>query len=54
MEVLESVDSSELDDVVEKVLDAVEKQPCKFNLMMTMKMIVLRDPDLAVSSCSVL
>ena len=29
MEVLESVSHSELDDVIEKVLDAVEKQPCK-------------------------
>lgn len=31
MEVLESVNPSELDDIVEKVLDAVEKQPCKYN-----------------------
>uniref|UniRef100_A0A3B3YGF5 DNA polymerase epsilon subunit n=1 Tax=Poecilia mexicana TaxID=48701 RepID=A0A3B3YGF5_9TELE len=51
VEVLESVDSSELDDVVEKVLDAVEKQPCKFSLMM--KMSVLRVSDLAVSSYNV-
>lgn len=28
-EVLESVNVSELEDVIEKVLDSVEKQPCK-------------------------
>lgn len=27
MEVLEAVDPSEVDDVIERVLDAVEKQP---------------------------
>ena len=30
VEVLESVNPSELDDVIERVLDAVEKQPCKY------------------------
>ncbi len=35
MEVLESVSPSELDDVVERVLDAVEKQPCKYNMNTT-------------------
>lgn len=30
VEVLESVNPSELEDVVERVLDAVEKQPCKY------------------------
>lgn len=29
VEVLESVSPSELDDIIEKVLDAVEKQPRK-------------------------
>lgn len=29
VEALESVNASELDDIIEKVLDAVEKQPCK-------------------------
>lgn len=28
VEVMESVSPSELEDVIEKVLDAVEKQPC--------------------------
>lgn len=31
VEVLESVNPSELDDIIEKVLDAVEKQPCKYS-----------------------
>lgn len=30
LEVLESVNATELDDIIEKVLDAVEKQPCKY------------------------
>lgn len=30
VEALESVDPSELDDVIERVLDAVEKQPCMY------------------------
>lgn len=29
VEVLESVSHSELDDIIERVLDAVEKQPCE-------------------------
>lgn len=31
VEVLEAVSPSELDDVIERVLDAVEKQPCKYS-----------------------
>uniref|UniRef100_A0A667YLG4 DNA polymerase epsilon subunit n=1 Tax=Myripristis murdjan TaxID=586833 RepID=A0A667YLG4_9TELE len=31
VEVLQSVSPADLDDVVEKVLDAVEKQPCKYS-----------------------
>lgn len=30
VEVLESVSPSDLEDVIEKVLDAVEKQPCVY------------------------
>lgn len=30
VEVMESVSSSDLEDVMEKVLDAVEKQPCMY------------------------
>lgn len=40
VEVLESVDRSELDDVIEKVLDAVEKQPCKFMLCSLIGLLV--------------
>lgn len=32
LEVLESVSPIELDDVIEKVLDAVEKQPCTLSV----------------------
>ncbi|PWA22562.1 hypothetical protein CCH79_00015177, partial [Gambusia affinis] len=46
VEVLESVDSSELDDVVEKVLDAVEKQPLSSN------MIELSVVESAVQDCT--
>lgn len=31
VEVLESVNPSELDEIIERVLDAVEKQPCKYS-----------------------
>lgn len=31
VEVLESVSPSELEDVIEKVMDAVERQPCKWS-----------------------
>uniref|UniRef100_A0A7N8WW56 DNA polymerase epsilon subunit n=1 Tax=Mastacembelus armatus TaxID=205130 RepID=A0A7N8WW56_9TELE len=41
VEVLESVSPSELEDVIERVLDAVEKQPCKYN-------------EVSLYSCSVL
>ncbi|KAM4543263.1 DNA polymerase epsilon subunit 2 isoform 2-T2 [Odontesthes bonariensis] len=46
VEVLESVSHSELDDVVEKVLDAVEKQP------LTSSMIELSVAESAVQDCS--
>lgn len=35
VEVLESVSASELDDVMEKVLDAVEKQPRTYRSFIT-------------------
>lgn len=35
VEVLESVDPSELDNVIERILDAVEKQPCKYSSTVT-------------------
>ncbi|MED6232907.1 DNA polymerase epsilon subunit 2 [Ataeniobius toweri] len=46
VEVLESVDPSELDDVVEKVLDAVEKQP------LSSSMIELSVMESAVQDCT--
>ncbi|MEQ2280029.1 hypothetical protein AMECASPLE_015380 [Ameca splendens] len=46
LEVLESVDPSELDDVVEKVLDAVEKQP------LSSSMIELSVMESAVQDCT--
>uniref|UniRef100_A0A672HCA2 DNA polymerase epsilon subunit n=1 Tax=Salarias fasciatus TaxID=181472 RepID=A0A672HCA2_SALFA len=46
VEVLESVSSSELEDVIEKVLDAVEKQPLSSN------MIELSVVENAVQDCS--
>jgi DNA polymerase epsilon subunit 2 len=35
VEVLESVDELELDDVIERVMDAVEKQPCTSSSIIT-------------------
>uniref|UniRef100_A0A8C4E504 DNA polymerase epsilon subunit n=1 Tax=Dicentrarchus labrax TaxID=13489 RepID=A0A8C4E504_DICLA len=46
VEVLESVNPSELDDVIEKVLDAVEKQPLSSN------MIELSVVEIAVQDCT--
>uniref|UniRef100_A0A3B3ZDY2 DNA polymerase epsilon subunit B N-terminal domain-containing protein n=1 Tax=Periophthalmus magnuspinnatus TaxID=409849 RepID=A0A3B3ZDY2_9GOBI len=46
VEVLESVDMSELDDVIERVLDAVEKQP------LLSSMIELSVLESAVQDCT--
>lgn len=37
VEVLEAVNASEVDDVIERVLDAVEKQPCESSCSITLK-----------------
>uniref|UniRef100_A0A8C3ARZ1 DNA polymerase epsilon subunit n=1 Tax=Cyclopterus lumpus TaxID=8103 RepID=A0A8C3ARZ1_CYCLU len=46
VEVLESVNASELDDIIEKVLDAVEKQP------LSSSMIELSVVEIAVQDCT--
>lgn len=35
LEVLESVSETDLNDVIERILDAVEKQPCKYTPHLT-------------------
>lgn len=38
-EALESVSEVELEDTLEKIIDAVEKQPCKWQFLIALKLI---------------